>query len=1086
MDYDSQREFDASNQLALWYEGKPGERLRRVELGNVSFAAPASRFLGASVPAGNYGLQAEAQLGPLRLQAIAAQQKGNVVRDRQFVIGDRALQSGEHEIEDWQIEPRRFFFAVNPRALPGYPAIDILDRAQLAAARAALPDTLRPTRLRVYRLQFGAPPQNPSGPRFLVQEEGVRRATGAQTYDVLREGVDYYADPSLLWFALVRPLNGANERLVVAYDVRVNGVDRRWVTTGGTPDIEATAGEQVATLVWDPNVTPQSPAFAREIRSVYRIGGPDLVRERTQVRVVAGAGDQEKPLAGTAETYLQMLGLAQPTNSAEFDVEQRLWPRRGDPVFNQSAGAGAAGAPAPLIVGDHFLVFPSLRPFAARGGEGGRIEAGNPANVAVYETPGEYLAFGSPRHPTSVYRIRVRTETEGSPDRASLMLGGVQLRRGSERIVVDGVQLVRDVDYRLDYELGQVTFTRPDTLFARPRTVSVRYEENPLFAATPTRLAGLTGEWTFPRGQLAFTAVSQAQSSAFTRPELGFERAAATTAGLTGRYALPLAPLDRALSRLPWGATTASSRLQVQGELALSRPEGRDRQQAYVESFEGEGGVQIGLQDAGWLLSSLPAYGRGEVARRWSGQLEPDRAAPLAWQTFVEGPDGRARTFTLQQIDPQAEVSGLGAATAPETLLWLTLRPFDCGLTDAAGRCAWPLASGPTGTRWRSIRTSLGAGGRDLSLAEQLEFWALVDTTLAGRARNPTLLLDLGEVSENSLAFAPETLTVRHTGRALDSLYSGRRVEGFDRLDSERDPFTRAFDAAKNDRGLPGDRADSLVVVDGASVRTEKDVVLCRGAERTVRAAGDTRADCTAGNGRLDEEDIDLDGALNITNARREDEQLLRYVIDLGDPSRYARIGRSATVIDTVDGRPLQVTKQWVLVRVPFGAPHERVNDVLLRRVRALRLTMISGRALGDGDPSTVALARMRLVAAPWVKRADGPVTGVAGDRRGPGFGVTTVIGTNDRDSTRGLVYEPPPGVSDQAETVNGQLQTGATQINERSLRVLAGGLEPWHRVEAYHRFSAGQQSFMGYRELRLWARGRGEGWGPNGELQFF
>ncbi|HYD51828.1 MAG TPA: cell surface protein SprA, partial [Gemmatimonadaceae bacterium] len=638
VDFDSQREFDASNHLSVAYEGKPGSRLRRVELGNVAFATPSTRFLGAAVPAGNYGLQAEAQLGRWRLQAIAAQQKGTVARERQFMVGERTLQGSDREIEDWQIEPRRFFFAVDPRAMRGYPAIDILDRAQLTQIRAALPDTVRPTRLLVYRLQFGAPPQNPNAPRFRVQEEGRSTLSARQTYDVLREGVDYYADPSLLWFALVRPLNVTNERLVVAYEVRVNGRDTTWTTTGGTPDVEASDRDQVATLVWDPNVTPASPAFAREIRSVYRIGGSDLVRERTQVRVVAGSGSQEKPLAGTAETYLQMLGLAQPTNSAEFNVEQRLWPRRGDPVFNLAAGAGPAGSggQAPLVVGDHFLVFPSLRPFAARGAEGGLVEPGNPANEAIYATPGEYLAFGSPRHPASVYRLLVRTDVEGSADRRTLMLGGVQLRRGSERIAVDGVVLARDVDYRVDYELGQVTFVRPDTLFARPRTVAVRFEENPLFTVTPTRLAGLSGQYTFGRGQLGFVAVSQAQASTFNRPQLGFERAAATMAGVTGSYSLPLAPLTRALARLP-GGTTAPSRLDVSGELALSRPESRDRQQAYLESFEGEGGVQIPLASASWLLSSKPAYGRGEVARRYSGLLEEPRAAPLAWQTFVTG-----------------------------------------------------------------------------------------------------------------------------------------------------------------------------------------------------------------------------------------------------------------------------------------------------------------------------------------------------------------------------------------------------------------------------------------------------------------
>ena len=39
---------------------------------------------------------------------------------------------------------------------------------------------------------------------------------------------------------------------------------------------------------------------------------------------------------------------------------------------------------------------------------------------------------------------------------------------------------------------------------------------------------------------------------------------------------------------------------------------------------------------------------------------------------------------------------------------------------------------------------------------------------------------------------------------------------------------------------------------------------------------------------------------------------------------------------------------------------------------------------------------------------------------------------------------------------------------------------------EAYFRFPEGEKNFMAYKELRLWARGVRNGWGDNGDLQFF
>ncbi|HEV7990385.1 MAG TPA: cell surface protein SprA [Gemmatimonadaceae bacterium] len=1094
VDYDTQREFDASNAVNIYYEGKASDRLQRLEVGNVAFALPSTRFLSSGVPSGNYGLQALGRIGRFRVQAIAAQQKGNIVKDRTFFVGEHTRQDAEREIEDYQIEPRRFFFTVDPAMFTGaYPNVDILDRNQLQRLAAGLPDSMRPRRVFLYRVQFGTQPQNPNGPRFRLNGDV---GGGRQTYDVLREGIDYYMDPSQLWFALVRPLNLQSERLVAAYTVRVNGRDTVLATTGGTPDLQnETSHDQIANLISDPNVLPATAAFRHEIRSVYRVSGDELVRGTTRLRVVSGSGDQEKPASGAFDTFLQMFGLSQPVNPADFDIENRLWPRPTDPNYSAAAGgsgglasaaslglaSSAAAATGGKIIRDYFVVFPSLQPFARR--DSGLVVPGNPSNEAVYTTPSEYLY--SPQHPASVYRLKVRYQTEGSGEAGALMLGSVQVRRGSERVVVDGVPLVRDVDYRVDYELGRLSFARPETLFTRQRAVTVRFEENPLFAESPTTLLGLTSTLPFRNGELNFMAVQQSQKTNFTRPQLGFEPVSSLLAGVNGRVGWEIAPLTRMMNRLPFVKTTAPSRLSVQGEIATSRPQVNSDGQAYVESFEGDAGITVGLTDPVWALSSQPADGRLLTRRYGANPFDLRRATTLAFQSNGTTPAGQPVLVRSEDIDVNTAFAGLGT-NATEQLLWLTLYPLSVGgqYDPRTKSFDWRVANAPTGRRYRSIRTVLSPSGVDLSRVENLEFWTLVDTSATGRARNPTLVFDLGEISENRIAFAPETLTVQRSGAVVDSVYSGKKLQGYDVLDSERDPLSRAFNADVNDLGLPGDRVDTLAIVDGGGAQRAFNVPICTGFDRSIPRLGDTRTDCTVRNNRLDEEDIDLDGVLNLPSGARNNERIVRFAIDLSDPRRWTRFGRPFA--QQLDSTTASRSLQWVLVRVPFRAADDTINDVLLRRVRAMRVTMVSGAGAADDEFTRLPLARLRLSGAPWLKRSERTLSGIAGDQPATGYTLTSLIGTAEKGTLSGQDYEPPPGVGDELDTKGGQFSLGSVQINERSLRVQAGNLPVFGRAEAYYRFPNGQQSFMGYQELRLWARGRRNGWGDRGELQMY
>ncbi|HEY9016426.1 MAG TPA: hypothetical protein VIM84_15335, partial [Gemmatimonadales bacterium] len=93
-----------------------------------------------------------------------------------------------------------------------------------------------------------------------------------------------------------------------------------------------------------------------------------------------------------------------------------------------------------------------------------------------------------------------------------------------------------------------------------------------------------------------------------------------------------------------------------------------------------------------------------------------------------------------------------------------------------------------------------------------------------------------------------------------------------------------------------------------------------------------------------------------------------------------------------------------------------------------------------------------------------------------------SIISTENKTD---LGYESPPGVVGGVIRRGGDREALGNQINEKSLRVIARGMEVGERAEAYLRFPAGPQNVLAYRSLRVWMRGRGAEWDA-GDYQAF
>ncbi len=1019
VDWDQTREFSASNTIRMAYRGGPGETLRSVEVGDVAFGLPPSRFVTEAIPAGNFGVQVGADVGPVDLRAVWAQQRGDL-SSRVFRLsgtGDRGgfVQEDTLRLEDTDYARGQFFFLFHPSRLRGHPHLDVLS---LDPSRAPPDVAPGPEAIQLYRYEV-----DPSGRH---QVEGLIQADAAAGLDgdtvvesgwfrYLRPGHDYNVHSSGLWVALRVPLS-REEMLAVTYvtlagDTVGDYDPERIYIAGGRPRLRllrASGGEH----------QPGRPTWDTEMHQVYRVSTSDDVEARS-VGLTLSLGERatgrtfRRRPDGDEVTFLALTGMDREAPLDELDAA-RVWQPGAESVSDEPPVRGT------------YLVFPTLRPFlepppdpaSGLDAEEARALLGDAANARIYEADDPLV-----RENAGLFRLTIPHRVRAQGVVSSFSLGAMGIREGSERIFLGDRLLERERDYRIDYDVGQVTLTDPEALFLTSRDPVVRatWEQRALFQLSPVSILGVNARLAAgEHGRLELLGMWQGEEAVVRRPQLGIEPASVFLAGMNGELTLPLERLDGWLDGLSRIRSERSSSIALRGELAASFPDPNTQGTVFLDDFDATDAVRISMQEREWRLGSAPASDEGAEGLVESGPV-PEAAAGLVWQHrwVVRDPAGDSLGvhegfFPRDEIDQQINVLGSSGREA--------------GLRLSLGR---HLPFRFDRRRARSVTTVLAPNGMDLSRTEFLEFYAT-------SSDSAVVVIDLGRVSEDAFF-------IDSAGRTSGSK-SGGEPWGLGRLDQEADPR----------RGeVWSDEADRRGVWGEA----------CVGGRAQVFAVGDPRANCTRGNGRADSEDLDGDGVLDVT------ERHLRWTVSLDGDSPYLVRDRT------------QTGTGFRLYRIPVRGPDAvRVGgdftEADRRSVRHLRLTLTST------EHESVTLTRMTLSGSRWVKRTlDGVARGLVGDTAGSGGPVE--VGSVSR-LTEGAAYRPPPGVLEELDDPSTAVGGQGVEFAERSLGVRYRDLPPGQRVEVYNRFPQTPRDFLTYREIRLWVLARRGDWGADRPVHFF
>lgn len=882
VDYDQLREFGEANRLQVTYRGGPDAVVRRLEVGDVDFRLPQSRFVTDGIPSGNFGFQMEGQFGPLDLRGVWAEQRGdlNAREFRLTGVGNqrRFVQEDTLVVDDADFQRGQFFFLLDPIEFPDYPHIDVLE-----LDAGALPSDLVPGFEPIQLYRFENDPAARQQLEGYIQADAILGARG----DTVREsgwfralvpGQEYFVHPSGLWVALRSPLT-RDEMLAVTYITAAGDTigdynPEEIYSAGGRPELKLLKAT-------DANHQPGRATWEIEMHQVYRVSAsPDV--EPASVNPVISLGEPsagrtfERAPDGRDVTYLQLFGV---------DRESPL--DRIDPAFVYTPGAELFEDP-PTVPGT-FLVFPTLRPFAepppnpALGLDEGEALAilGDAANERIYEEEDPFERVNG-----GLFRITIPYRVRSEGVISTFSLGAFGVRQGSERIRLGDRELVRGIDYEISYDAGLVTLLQPDVLFATNPDASIRatWEQQQLFRTAPTSVVGMVGHLGTPeRGELDLLALYQTERTVVTRPQLGLEPVAIALGGLNGGIERRMGWLDRLLSAVPGLRSTEGSSFSLDGELALSLPTPNTQGDVFLDDFDASDRRRLSLLSYEWTRGSAPEDATGAFGVL--PDVRPETLADLAWQHtwIIEGPAGdsvgiQEGFLPREEIDRQIRVSG---SRVREPGLRLTFEPTAAG------------------SQFSSITTTLAPNGTDLTRTEFLEFYV-------ARGERATLVVDLGTVSEDAYFVDDEGRTsgVKENGIPW----------GLGRLDQEADPALGQ---------VWGNELDALGVW-GES---------CTSEPGRIFRLGDVRANCTRNNGRNDTEDLDGDGNLDTA------ERTLRWVLRLDGSSPY--LARSVGETGT-DFRLYRIPIRDPAAAEVNGP----VTESDLRAVRHLRFTVVAERAV--------------------------------------------------------------------------------------------------------------------------------------------
>ena len=440
VDYDDTK----TNQqdISIVYQGDPAEVVQNVSFGDIDLSLPATEFVSYNKQL--FGIRADIKYKGLRAAFIGSRTKGTTkykefVGNTQFVATD---------LLDTSYVRRQYY--------------DISFATKTPALVPRLPIQTGTEQVWLTQLNAGLPNVNQSS--FTVDDLAVTTSTlSSDKWVRLSPGTDYTID-------YVNGIVSMRNPTQAQWAMAVDYIDASGRALSNQTAVSGTGGTGRLKLIKTPSDVPIQTVscatctlelgYNRELKTVYNIGQPQIVRDN-----------------GQGNFFLRVI------NQQRQEIGSSLNPSQKYPdTINVDFENGT---------------FRLLQPFAV---------AGDSATV----DPEIYAPTPISKRLIHVeYSYRLRT---------FFLEPSIVVQ--SEVVLLDNIKLNRNVDYFIDYESGFITFFNPDRIHPQSK-VDISYEVSPLGGVSNVSLLGSRVSYDFTQNaSLGSTLLYQAGAKSQTVPNI--------------------------------------------------------------------------------------------------------------------------------------------------------------------------------------------------------------------------------------------------------------------------------------------------------------------------------------------------------------------------------------------------------------------------------------------------------------------------------------------------------------------------------------------------------------------------------------